>query len=627
MSFLRIITASILFAALALSAFAQQTQIPIEIKTTPSKQRARRPLDELQIMSERARAAEVRGDLERALPIYQEMLARDPWNGQALQGINRSLLILKEYDQAEKFLNEWIAKNDFRPQPVPPGDLTSKYSLTLQLGQVELARENKDRAWEIWNRALSEAGRTPETVNALVNVLQQNRLWEDSERLIREFRKSGNQPAFMSLELASSLQGQMNFAAATEELLLYSESSPSGWQLAASYMRRYPEDPVVIEKVSAVLQRAVQRDRKNAQLWKLLAGWSHKVADLETYLNATIAGDSLGNGGGLDVLRASQQLLREDEIELARRGFRKTLAFKPADDVAAEAEIGLGQCLEALGEWNEAKQAYLDFVDRHPNFQQVDQAKFRTADILLRHEDNPAAALTILRGLWARPQGVSKTEVGRAIGDCHAWMGEYDAAIEAWNNVVNLDRGLGEEGTLAMLRVARANLWRDSTDAALDALDKITEANPLNTAFNDAVLYSALLGEGGVYRAQRAFAEADYASFRNEDSLAAVRFAESADLLKAGKMAEWARYSQAIALRESQQPQAAVAALDSFIVNYRESVDLDRAKYMRAVILMDDLHEDKLALAELQQFLIDHPRSIYLEPARRRARILQARVS
>ncbi|MBU0508772.1 tetratricopeptide repeat protein [bacterium] len=607
------------------SAVAQETQIPIEIHGRPTKDR--RPLGELQLLIERARSAEMRGDFERSLPIWRELLARDPWNREAIMAIPRALLVLRDFTQAEEFLRQWMAKDMFRPFPVTPEDPTSKYSLMLRLGEIQLAKENEAGAWEIWNTALKEAGRTPETVRSLVNLLQSNRRWEESERYIRSYRKEIADAAFMSLELAISLQGQMNYGAAAEELLLYAESSPARWQTASSYLNRFPADTAVIEKVNIVLQRAVKRDRASAELQSIMAGWAHRVGNLDEYLDATIAADSLSKAGGAQVLNASEQLLREEAVESARRGFRKILAWQTAPDVAARAELGLGQCLEALGEWADAKAAYLNFIDKHPSFREVDQARYHVADILLQRENSPLEALTIFRGLWSRPLGVSRTDVGLKIGDCHAWMSEFDPAIGAWKDVANLDRGLGEDATLALLRVARANLWRDSTNAALAALDKITAANTMNTAFNDAMLYTALLGEGGFHRATRAFAEADYASFRHEDSLAAARYEESASLLKFGKLAEWARYSQALALRDAGRPAESVAVLDTFIVTYRQSVDLDRAKYTRAVILMDDLARYEAARAELEQFLIDHPRSIYLEPARRRARMLTGKVS
>lgn len=622
--------AGLLALALALPLLAQTTQIPVQIQNKPGKQSARKAPSDDYIMVERARRAEAIGDFSRAFGIWKELLLRSPWQPDAIQGTCRALLVTQKYDEAEAFLNDYLIKSDLRSDAVvTPTDPTSRFSLSIMLGQVALARGDEPRAWQIWNAAVSQAGRMPEVMRALVNALLQNRRWEDAERTIRDYRKESKQPSFMAMELAQSLRGQMNWSASAEELVLYAINSPNGWQIAQNYLNQFPDDSAVNRKVDDVLKRAVQREKKNADLWRLLAGFRHRIGDATGFLNGSIVADSLAQGGGNLVLQSSEQLVLEGDIEQARRGFQKILSWQTADDVAARAELGLGRCLEALGQFAQARQAYETFIEKHPTFQEVHEARFRIAEILLHHHRDAAGALPVYQDLWRRGMKISRALVGLRVGDCYAWQDDFSAAIGSWSEVARLDRANpnGEDGPQALLRIARANIWRDSTRLALAALDSVTGGNPVATAFNDAVLYTALLEEGGVYRAQRAFAEADLATFRHQDSLAAVRFDEAANLIKYGKLAEWARFSQAMALRASGAPQTAVAVLDSFVVRYPESVDLDRAKYTRALIRMEDLHDDAGALAEFKEFLIQHPRSIYLEQARKKARILTARVS
>jgi outer membrane protein assembly factor BamD (BamD/ComL family) len=625
----RLFLSYILLLVIAVVVCAQETQIPVQLQGKPRAVPRKAQSDDY-IIAERARRAETLGDLNRALGIWRDLLNRTPWQPDALQGVTRMLLALQRYDEAETFLREWIQKSEFRQNaPMMPADPTGEYALTLALGQAALARGDEARAWEIWNGALASVGRAPDAVRSLVAMLLQNRRWEDAERVIRDFRKDAKQPSFMALELASSLSGQMNWSAATEELLLFTTNSPNGWQVALNYLNRFPDDSAVSGKVTAVLRKILQHDRKSVDLWRVSAGFAHKTGDIAGFMNGTIVADSLSQNGGNLVLTAAEQLLNEGEVEHARRGFQRILAWQPAADVAARAELGLGRCLEELGQWAQAKQAYETFIAQHPNFKEVHLARFRIAEILLQHDHDAAAALPLYEDLYQRGLLVPRALVGLRVGDCHACLGDQTAAVSAWSDVVKLDRAptLAEDAAQALLRIARANLWRDSTKQALAALDSITAGNPVNTAFNDAVLYTALLDEGGVYRAQRAFAEGDYATFGHEDSLAAARFDEAANLLKDGRLAEWARYSQAVALRSCGRPQAAVAVLDTFVERYTESVDLDRAKYLRALIRMEDLHDDAGALFEFKEFLIQHPRSMYLEQARRKARILSARVS
>lgn len=614
----------ILLALLLLTAAASaQVQItPVD----PNQRLLRAPQSEEGIMAERARRAEQSGDFSRALALWKEVLIRSPWHPEAVQGEARALIVLKQYDEADAFLADKIKRAEFRNLVQSPADPTSRFALTLLRGQVALARGDEAAAQTIWNDALAQSGKSPEAVHVLVLFLQQNRRWEESEKLIRDYRKSEKQPAYMALELANSLRSQMNFAAATEELLLYAQSAPAGWQLAMNYLNQYPDDPAVADKVNAVLAKAAKADRKNGILWRLISGYALKTGDMQESLRAAITADSLAGRDGSIVLLSAGQILADGEATVARVGYQRVLAWKPVPEIAAQAELGLGRCSEILGQWDEAKRAYEHFVARYPKSRESDEARARVAEILLERENNPRAALDLLTTLPPNA-ALARSRVVLRIGDCHAWMGDFAAAIQSWSDLARPGAAGGEETAAALLRMARANLWRDSTARATLLLDSITTLNPSTTAFNDAVLYQALLEDGGVYRATRAFAEGDYAGFRGDDSSAAGRFAEAADLLKEGRLAEWARYAEAVALRAGGRPRDAITVLDTFLVHYPTSVDVDRAEYLRALIRTEDLHDDKTALAELEHFLADHPRSLYLEPARRKARILQARAS
>jgi len=214
------------------------------------------------------------------------------------------------------------------------------------------------------------------------------------------------------------------------------------------------------------------------------------------------------------------------------------------------------------------------------------------------------------------------------IGDVHAYMGEYGAAIDAWSKAVTPQRGeISDELATILMRIARANMWRDSTALAEAALDSILKGSTQNTTFNDAILYQALLSGGGFHGALRAFADADYAEFRQNHEVAAQKYGEAASGLKYGRLAEWSRIKEAEELRASGKPTEAITALNQFVESFSESMDLPRAKYMIAVITLEDLKQEDEALKLLQDYLVDYPRSLYLEQARRKARVLANKIS
>lgn len=618
------IALSVIFALGSLH--AQQIIIEPSPGNSPKKAAIQRSPDQVQM--DRARREEQRGNYEGALAAWQEVLRIAPVHQQAIAAIPNCYTKLRKFDEAEAFLQNQMTKAQSRGNMTEWMDPTSVFSLTLVLGEIKLARDESEAAWKIWKDALADQPHNPDALRALINVLHRNHRWEESERLIRDYRKEEKVPSYMALELASSLQAQMNYAGATDELLLYTKTSPTAWQISQNYLSRFPDDSTVEQTVMSALDQAVKRDRKDATIWRLYAGFTMKSGHLSKALDATITADSLSEGGGMSVLTMAQQLLQEHEVDLAKRGFEKVLAWKPAQQFAERAELGLAQCLEAQGKYDEAKASYERFVAGRQSSPDIEEARFHVAEIMLEHENRPADALTEYTGIYSRAKPPLKQRAGMRIGDAHAYMGEYGQAIEAWTRTSRTQGGnISDEVAQMLLRIARANIWRDSTTIAEAVLDSIMKGSTQNTTFNDAVLYQALLSGGGFHGALRSFADADYAAFRQNWVVAAEKYGEAASGLKYGRLAEWSRLQEAEALRSAGKPIEAIAALDTFVVTFAESVDLPRAKYLIAVITLDDLHQEDQALKLLQDYLVDYPRSLYLEQARRKARVLANKIS
>lgn len=621
MTKLRIILIALLWCALPLS--AQQILVA---PTKPTKQPVQKTAE--QVFAERARRDEQRGNYEAALTNWREVMKGAPRDPGAITSIPNCLIQLRKFDEAEQFLTTQIERAKLYEMMTTWQDPASVFSLTLALGEVKLARDASDAAWEIWRGALATQPNNPDAVRSLVLLLQRNRRWEESEKLIRDYRKEQRNPGYMALELASSLQAQMNFVGATEELLLYAKTSPTSWQIAQTYLSRFPDDTTVEASVSGVLEQAIKRERKDAAVWRMYAGYTMKTGRLEKSLDATIAADSLSQAGGATVLTTSQQLLAEGEIELARRGFERVIAWKAADQLTERAELGLAQCLEGQGRYADAKSAYERFIAGRTKSPELEEARFHIAEILLTRENNPQAALVEFNGIFQRSKPPLKSRAGMRIGDAHAYLGEYGPAIDAWGKAAPGPRGeITDELGQLLLRIARANMWRDSTALAGAALDSILKGSTQNTTFNDAILFQALLEGGGFHGALRAFADADYADFRGDHATAAAKYGEAATQLNYGRLAEWCRISEAEALRLSGRPVDAIAALDKFAESFPESADLPRAKYLQAVITLEDLKNEDQALKLLQDYLVEYPRSLYLEQARRKARVLANKVS
>ena len=604
---------------IAVVAFGQT--IPIRIESKRANPKAAN-LKEKNLV-DRARRYEERAATERALAAWRAVLAENAWNAQAVEGIRRNLIYLKRFDEAIEFVEGMIARSQaqssIQPNIVPA---LSPFTLTLGLGEIYLAEGEKERAWEIWNRALESESKSPGAVKAFVRILQRNRLWEDAERFIVDYRKESKQPSFMAYEMSQSMRVQMKWDAATRELVNYLKEAPQSWMIAQRTLSSFPDDPDVHKKVTETLERAVRKDKRNIRLRQLYAGYLFSIRDFAGSYEQTIVADSLDEKHGEAILALANKLLKQGETSLASKSFSRVLQREPSKKTRLKAELGLADCQMQLEKYAEAKAAYERFVEVHPKASEAVLARYRIATITLRHERKPEEAYAQLKEIERGSRDVSPATVKLNMGDCLVWMDRIPDAIDVWSKVSD-NKKYKDKVAEARLRIVRAHLWMDSLVKANDVLDGILVASFDSPCYNDAVRYSKLMTEGGSSDVMREFAQGDLNLFREEPDKAAKHFKRVADMAKQGRMAETGRYMQAISLREAGEAEASIRVLEQFVEDFPESRDIDRAIFLIAEVQEEDLHNPAAALASYEKILADFPESTYLEQARKRARALE----
>lgn len=593
-----------------------------QIRLIPMSARPTRSAAE-QTLSDRARRYEDRGDNARALETWRALLSENAWHTGAIGGVRRNLVYLKRYEEAIEFTEGIIARARAQTSAeVRPDTPLSPFALTLNLGEIYLYQGETERAWEIWNRALTSESKSPYAVNLFVKVLQRNRLWEDAEKLIRDFRKQAKQPGFMALEMASSLRIRMQWKEATREVIAYLQEAPQGWKVAQTILARFPDDSLVYAEVRKELERAVRKQKRDVNIRRLYAGYLFKIRDFAEAYEQTVILDSLGESRGGDILTLAGYLLKEKKIALASQAFARVLNRDPAAKTRIKAELGLADCLLHLERYTEAKAAYKSFIQAHPKTSEVVEAHFRIATITLHHERRPEEALAQLNNIKKGTKKIPAAKVQLRIGDCLVWMDRIPEAIKTWQRVVKFREKIPDIKGEARLRIARAHLWLDSLDLALGAIDAVLGGDLSNPFFNDAVHYSRVLTEGGSSEALKAFAQGDLLLFCEEPNEAAEQFERVAKLAKYGRLAEWGWYLQALALRKAGNGEAAAQTLIKFTETFPKSRDVDRIIFLLGQIQEEDLQDIAAARASYERILSDFPESSYLEPARKRARAL-----
>jgi TolA-binding protein len=177
---------------------------------------------------------------------------------------------------------------------------------------------------------------------------------------------------------------------------------------------------------------------------------------------------------GLSVVNEATARAQQGDVEGALKTYREFLATNPPAEVAAVAQLGIGNVLKQEGKWDEAIAAYREVAAKYPEAAQVEEAEFWVAVGTQQKGDNEAS-LPLLD----------------AFGQKYA-SGQLAPSALYSKATALLALGRNEDGIKALAEVA----------------DKFPESQPAPfTYFQRAQLAGAAQDGDEVVRLMRAFAE------------------------------------------------------------------------------------------------------------------------
>ncbi len=94
---------------------------------------------------------------------------------------------------------------------------------------------------------------------------------------------------------------------------------------------------------------------------------------------------------GLAVVNEATARAQQGDFDGALKTYRDFLATKPPDEVAAVAQLGIGNVLKEQGKWDEAIAAYKELVAKYPKVPQVQEGEFWVAVGTQMKGDNAGA--------------------------------------------------------------------------------------------------------------------------------------------------------------------------------------------------------------------------------------------
>ena len=563
------------------------------------------------------------GEYEKAKSIFQK-LAKNKETAKVIhKPYLQTLIKLKEFDEAEKFVKKQIKNSDGN----------AKY--IIDYGHLlEIANKNEE-AQKQYTLAIDKVKLDEEAVMDLVNEFSQNQQFDLAVQTIEIARKEAKSPDKFAIQLAKLYRIQGKIPQMIEEYLKFGLLTDNR-EMTQSILQDELKDEKEIEQLEKILYTNVQKYPDQSYYSEVLI-W-HLIQKKEFYKAFVQA-------------RALDRRYRKEGVQVTDLGF---LAHQNKDYVNS------GKIFEYLVKDYPRNQNYPLWRRMLINAkEEVIKSVYpiNTADIRLLITEYSK----MLEDLGINQKTL---EAVRNKGLLYAfYLNEKDTAIVVLENAIKLANGdqqfidrckldLGDiyvlksepwEATLlysqveksekdsplgydAKLRNAKLAYFRGDFELSKEVLDILKQATTREIA-NDAMELSLLIlentGSDSTERAMKAYSNVELLLFqhRNEEAITSLNSMEKT--FKGDPLEDEIIYLRAMTYLKQGDIEKGVKDLETIIQKFPIELKGDDATYNLAKTYQEKLNEPAKAMKLYQELLTKYPGSIYGADARKRFRNLR----
>ncbi len=569
------------------------------------------------------------GEYEKAVDFYKQLYQMAPDNFVYFDGLRRSYMNLKMYEDAETLI--W---NRIRSDP-------KNVVLFCELGDAYYKNGQRDSSMIIWNDALTIDSANPNTYRAVANVMVDNRMFDDAIQVYRKAEASTDSKFVFVPEIARLYFLNMNYRQCLRELLrmLAGQQASSNVATIEVQLGMYSSSAEAADQFTDEMEKQL-RDNSDSANYRRVLGFLYMEkknypAAYETYkwLDAHLKSD------GSELFQFASRAYNDEAFDVAADAFREVSDLSSQKPVIAQALLGYANSLRKLWEKEHPQDdrpcgtqdtlkdlsaslaTYERILTEFPEPQYVIEAVSNSVQIQMNyfHDYSGAERLLSNYGSAMRVYGPGVTQMRIQL-----YMSEGNFAEALKTSLEFLQSGQressvnGESESLydrIEYQAALALYYQGMYDSSTYYLRKIT-SNPMSDAANDAIqLMNTITNNRGNPQALRAFASAAAMEVSNRLPEAAAALEEVLKDYPQAPLAENARFDLAAAYcRLGNVP----GALENYAELAADSTGIyaDRAQFRICRIHQETLHEKDKAIAEYENFLARFPNSIYQDRVR-----------
>jgi len=574
------------------------------------------------------------GQYERAITLLEDLYANNPNTYAFYSKLKEAYESVKRYDDAIALVEERLG-----PSPMPVR-LSEKARLLYLKGDEEAA-------FSTWDAAVDAAPDQQSTYRVVYQALVDARRFERAIDVLEQGREQLGAPTVFRIQIAYLYSLTGRHGKAIDEYLSLLAETEQRLSFVRSRLTTFIEQDDALTASIEGVEDAVREAPMNLAYRELLA-WLHMEAEqYDAAFDVYRAIDRLQQEEGRRLLEFARRAADAEAYDVALEAYDELLSRYPNAPVAPEARRSLGDMhrrwAETTGErvfddrghrvdaphYEAAVAAYQTYLQQYPNrdaYPAVLQKLGRLQqDVFLRLNE---AASTLREVVDRYPESEAADEARYDLGRLALMRNDLSAARLAFSRLVERLR-TGDLAERARYELALLRFYQGEFETAMAQI-RSTNTNTSTDVANDAIELKVLIlqnkGPDSLNTPLRHYAEARLEQRQRRFDQALTTIDTLLTTYGRHGLADEARFLRASVLREQGRAADAVTAFAEIPAMFPRSPLADRSLF-EVARLQERLGKPASALATYTKILEDYPSSLLGADARERIRALQQTVS
>lgn len=558
-----------------------------------------------------------RGEFEKALVSYEELLKKQAGNFNYFQKVVECYQQLQQFDKAQKAIEERLEKY-------------KQSNLIVELGFNYQLQKNQDKANKFYDQAISKIKKNATEVYGIAYVFERKSLFDYALMAYKTAIETDSKLSF-NVQMAL-LYGQMgNIDLMIETYLFEAYLNPQNLPMIQNQLSRFMTEDADAN-FNELLKKALLVKAQKTQdiFWNDFLSWY--FVQLKEYGKAFIQQkaiykrnpDSFGN-----IVNLAQMAIEDNDETSAK----EILDFVIQNTNDLELLIQANSYLVKMKIDHSLEKDYPAITEELDKLIKEFGVSPYTLSLLKLQANfsafnlnNPEKGKVILKNAMEMPlDKYQLAEVKMELADILLFEEKFNQALIYYSQV-DEDMSGDVVGQEASLKTAKTSYYKTDFQWASHQL-KVLKSAASQLIANDALDLFLLISDNTVEDstqvALKKFARADFLLYQNKKELALSQFQmilkehkgeeiEAVTLLRIGKIFE-----------KKGDFNAALENYNAIVTNHKESIYLDEALYFSAEIYNSQLQDAEKAKPLYEEMIFKHQDSIYYVDSRNKYRKLR----